>query len=182
MPLHLIGAGSTPKPASVQPIVAQPRSPDPPGAYSITGFLSRYLPNYGRGHFGSAGQTNAAAAPLAQLPEYSLAPHNMFLRGPGYETGEAVRDRIHWGDLPLNGTPPHIWTARVFNPAIKGYKGKANSGGTNNGDSVYLPRIVKFVPRRNVTKNPLRMLRSTSVTVQSTSPIRSVFVPAQELR
>lgn len=78
--------------------------------------------------------------------------------------------------LTLGGDPPPIKVTRLMNPHMRTFKGLKNFGGFNNFDSLYLPRIVRFTPRRTASPSSVQYLKGPK-SVQSSGPIRPVFVP-----
>lgn len=83
------------------------------------------------------------------------------------------------GMLGFGGIALHI--ARIWNPKIRSFKGLKNSGGLNNNDNYYLPRIARYMPRRSASPRAVQNVRSMAA-VQYNVPIQSVRVPVQELR
>lgn len=82
-------------------------------------------------------------------------------------------------ELGFGGIALHI--SRIWNPKVKTFKGLKNNAGLNNNDNMYLPRIVRFMPRRTASARSVQYL-SRPKFVQSAGAIRSVFVAPAELR
>lgn len=95
--------------------------------------------------------------------------------GPSAERN-AIQVATGQHDFLTYNEPMPTRVIRLFNPHMRTFKGLKNFGGTNNYDSLYLPRVIRFNGRRSASPYAVQFLKGTKA-VQSTVPIRSVFVP-----
>lgn len=92
---------------------------------------------------------------------------------PPSQVKQAIQPYVSWQTY---NEPMPTRVIRLFNPHMRTFKGLKNYGGSNNFDSLYLPRVIRFNGRRSASPYAVQYLKGTKA-VQSTVPIRSVFVP-----
>lgn len=95
------------------------------------------------------------------------------LVNPGRPNFRPIQPYVAWQTY---NTPPPKRVTRLWNPHMRTYKGLKNWGGSNNNDSLYLPRVVRFNLRRSASPMAIQYLHGTK-SLNGHQPIRSVFVP-----